>query len=348
MYIQPFEPKTATDAEWEALYRFDAVLHKEFWPDDPHPAPEQFRRDTLNEPPLWKASRYAMWNLSGEIVGLAVTWVSRSGKNQHILDVSIDVLPAWRCQGIGRWLLGPVVEQACSISARLLTGVTAEHVPSGAAFMSRLGGQKARLSSTNVLHLSDLDCALIRRWVEQGETHAADFELLANDGPYPESWLADISRLYDAANDAPRDDLAMEDEHRSPQMLREMEAAFLGRGEERWTLVARQRASGDLAGFTEMYWSPAQPDRAQQAWTVVLPAYRNQGLGRWLKAAMIEKLLRERPAVTRVSTGNANSNAPMLSINRQMGFKAYRTWTFWQIEVDKVKTYLAERLMQPA
>jgi hypothetical protein len=66
------------------------------------------------------------------------------------------------------------------------------------------------------------------------------------------------------------------------------------------------------------------------------------GLGSWLKAAMIDKVLRERPQVTLIRTGNAQSNAPMLAINFELGFKPRASEYNWQISRDKVKAYLAE------
>ncbi len=55
---------------------------------------------------------------------------------------------------------------------------------------------------------------------------------------------------------------------------------------------------------------------------------------------MAEKVLRDRPQVKRIRTGNAHSNAPMLRINEQMGFKPYKSVFMWQVEVSKVMEYL--------
>ena len=60
-----------------------------------------------------------------------------------------------------------------------------------------------------------------------------------------------------------------------------------------------------------------------------------------LKAAMIDKIRRDRPQVRRIRTDNAGSNAPMLKINRELGFKLYKSSTVWQVELDKVEEFLA-------
>ena len=81
-----------------------------------------------------------------------------------------------------------------------------------------------------------------------------------------------------------------------------------------------------------------------QGGTAVLPAHRHQGLGRWIKAALLERVLREQPEVRFVRTDNADRNAAMLAINTAMGFKPYLTETQWQIETATARDYLDKKV----
>ena len=147
-------------------------------------------------------------------------------------------------------------------------------------------------------------------------------------------------------NSEPRDNLDIEDFHFSPEHVRQMEQSMVASGTERWTLYAQERSTGAFAGFTEVFWNPNRPTILHQGGTGVMPHYRNHGLGRWLKAAMLEKVLRERPTVKVVRTGNADSNESMLHINYALGFKPYMSECVWQVETAQVEQYL-ERHARP-
>jgi hypothetical protein len=58
----------------------------------------------------------------------------------------------------------------------------------------------------------------------------------------------------------------------------------------------------------------------------------------------MEAMLAANPPARFVRTGNADSNAPMLAINRQMGFQPFIAGVGWQGSAPAV----AQRLLQAA
>jgi hypothetical protein len=63
-------------------------------------------------------------------------------------------------------------------------------------------------------------------------------------------------------------------------------------------------------------------------------------LGKWIKAVMLRHVHELHPQAEWVTTENAGSNAPMLAINKKLGFKEFRAATEYQISRDGV----AERI----
>jgi GNAT superfamily N-acetyltransferase len=187
-----------------------------------------------------------------------------------------------------------------------------------------------------------LDRALLQEWIARAPTRASGFEIGCWDGPLPEAELPAISKLFQVMNGMPRQDLEIEDELMPPDEIRGWERAMAARGMERWLMYAREKSTGEYAGFTEMFWNGNRPMILQQGGTGVWPQYRNRGLGRWLKAAMIERVLRERPQARLVRTDNADTNEAMLNINIQLGFKPFMESMTWQLETEKVMSQLGK------
>lgn len=340
--ITPFFPKTASDHEYERLTLFLNLLRKEHFPEDP-PIPVVERiQNWKNLPDFQEVSAYLVWNTAHTaVIGYGETSIWHTGDNEHACEFAILVHPGHRCQGIGRQLLARAVEFARQKDRRLMFASSNTNSPAGERFLERLGAQRVVESRINQLKISDLSLEWVEKWVRSGEELSAQFEIGSWDGPIPEEHIVEMVAMLELLeNDEPREQADWEDQKFTPETYRETEKNLFATGGRRWMLYLRDRLTGQFVGMTEVMWNPNRPAIVHQGETGVMPAYRRRGLGRWLKAAMAQKLLRDHPETQVIRTGNVNSNVPMLKINNEMGFKPYIAHAFWQVERERVEAYL--------
>lgn len=330
--IRAFDLHAAETATLERLHRFFSTADREFWPDrEPIPFNEASwrERSPFRERQDWMAE-----TAEGEIIAHAQVGFGLTGDNPHLGGAGIYVRPDRRRQGLGTALLEKILAETRARGRTLLTFGTASQVPAGEAFISRTGAEMAMEMRINRLDLSGLDPTLVDRMIAAGRERAEGFTLGYWIDAFPEEELDAIADLFDTMNSAPRGTLRVNDHRVTADQLRQNMRELRIAKVSRWSLYARETATGRLAGFTEVFWHPDRPTHLGQGNTGVLPAYRGHGLGRWLKATMLERVRRERPTVRVVDTGNADSNAPMLRINEELGFRLHMVSRTWQLPVE--------------
>jgi mycothiol synthase len=339
--IEPFDYLHASPPEFAAVNAFTNLLRRERLPDDPPIPLDETIQELQNIPPFVDVKIWCAWDEPHtEILAEGIIQLLRTDDNKHLAPINISVHPAFRRKGVGRQLLAMLTKVAQQDNRSLLVVPTYDTVPAGEAFMSRLGAQKGLVGHINQLRIVDVDPQLLERWLEQGRRNAAQFELGLWEGAYPEGQLPAIAQLVELNNQQPFGDLEIEDMHFTPEQIRQQEQALFSRGNQRWTYYIIERQTGNFAGYTETTWNPNRAEILSQDMTGVFPQYRNRGLGRWMKAAMLDKVLKGRPQVKFVRTGNADSNAAMLKINNELGFKPYIANALWQVDIDHVLAYL--------
>ena len=230
----------------------------------------------------------------------------------------------------GPCLLDAAIARCRAEGRSRLTGtVPLDHAP-GMAFAQASGATIGLLTEQNRLRVAELDRGLLRGWVDRVAERARGYSIVAFDGVCPDDWLEPFARLTRVMNTAPRAE-TVEDVTFTTEQVRDNMTAYARRGHQSWTVCGHHDATDELVGFTELGFSPHRPWLAIQGDTAVEPAHRNRGLGRWVKALNALRLLDERPDVQQVGTWNAGVNAPMLSINRAMGFRPAAAWQEWEL-----------------
>jgi mycothiol synthase len=326
---------TASDDELAEVHALHITLEEEALPGEPTP-PLELSLANYRHRPSYEHYRWEVARRDGALVGVGFASWDDLPENRSHAFVDASVAPFARRAGVGSTLLRHAIDAAAGWDATLLDLGARVGGPAD-PFLRNLGAELRQVDRISVCRSADLDRALLAGWVRQAGERASAFSLVAWDGPCPEEHIESFCALNLVMNTAPRDGVETDDFSLTPEQLRDYEAIGRQRGYERWTLCARHDGSGEFAGFTELVLPGLWPEMAYQQNTGVWPKHRDRGLGRWLKATMALRLLAERPDVTRIQTGNADSNEAMLAINVAMGFRPKENWGVWQVALDRAR-----------
>ena len=215
--------------------------------------------------------------------------------------------------------------------------------PEANAFWAALGADLRYTEQESDLHITSVNAELMANWIANAPE---GIKLVNWTGRCPEEHLSALVATANAMNDAPTDSLELADTTHNKATLRADFKARDACGIDYLGILAIC-IDGSAAGATEVFVNRFRPAFAWQWNTVVLPAHRGKGIGRWMKAAMWQRLRAEAPAVATLRTGNAESNAAMLAINTEMGFFPSHLTGCWQAHLRDLHTAGADAREHP-
>ncbi|NJK46779.1 MAG: GNAT family N-acetyltransferase [Pleurocapsa sp. SU_196_0] len=293
MTPRPIDLKALSDAEALPIHDFLNATRAELLPDDP-PIPLSERLTSWRNPsPREWSKTFAVYD-NERVIGFAeADWESTDQENPDKAWMNLTVTPSLRRQGLGSTLLRTLLEACRADGKQQLFLATNDRIPEGKAFAQQIGAKFGQEEHTNQLLFTDLNRDYLERALRNAPTD--QFEIGFYDTDLPEAELEPICRLIEVMNTAPRGDLEFNDFKVTPEDLLDDARQAKINGLERWFLYVRERASGRYAGYTETGFHPNRSHLVNQWGTGVLPEFRGHGLGAWIKSAMIERILRERP-----------------------------------------------------
>jgi GNAT superfamily N-acetyltransferase len=253
--------------------------------------------------------------------------------NPTVAIVDVAVHPAHRRQGIGSTLLADGVRLARAHGRSELIAEVDEPGPgtAGRAFALR-HGWTCDLVETRRDLLLPVDEQRLASLEAEARRASEGYELVTWRDCTPDALLDDRAVLERRMSaDAPHGDLPVEEEHWDGERIREYEANHVARG--RTVLSAGAVKDGRLVAFTDLQVPLADPSRAHQAGTLVLPEHRGHRLGALLKAAVLRQLPAAVPGVRRISTYNFEDNAPMVAVNEALGFRPAGQLSTWSLRL---------------
>ena len=336
--ISEIDPRAATEAQLRALHKLWRLEELEYWPEDTPPPYEEVVawikvQPSYNFKRIWLATE-----ANGEPLAFSSISFDRKETNQHRAWVGLYTREESRRRGLTAGLLRPLAELARSEGRTSLFSWLIKDSP-GIGFAKHIGAKQTTKDFENRLRTDEIDRSLIDSWVKRAPERAQEYSLEFWEGACPPGHLESFAQAKQAMNDAPRGPNE-EDDVFKPEQVQEYEQRHVDAGYLLWTYAAVHQPTGEIAGYTQLFPSPWRPQYAHQEDTGVLPAHRNRGLGRWLKAQMLVKLLDEKPQTDEVITWNATINEAMLGINRELGFKAIREWGEWELSLDDLEAWL--------
>lgn len=327
-----------TAAAPESLLReladYYVVVEAEDRPGDPPTPYEMQLADWRNLLPHLPITRWLLRE-NGAIVAVAVA-VIETEQNLENGFGRVHVHPQHRGRGLARQIATPMFDYL-EEAGRVRFDTWAKKDEPVEDLLAALGLKAVYGEKRSRLRIADLDMDLMARWITRAQERASDYELMYYMSPLPDDLVDDFCELADIMNTAPRDDYEVEDEVLTPQMWRDIERSVLESQCQLHNLIAVHRPSGAFAGYTQIKTQDLEPDLAWQWDTGVHPDHRNRGLGRWLKADLIRRIVEGFPVVARVDTFNAGSNEPMLNINVEMGFAPIHITNTWQGDLATVR-----------
>jgi GNAT superfamily N-acetyltransferase len=341
--VEEYDPQELSEAEWESFFALHEQRRRGLFPRDPLPSREKRRKYMISGNPLWDIRWWRAFVPSEDrFVALGGCWWESDQSpsheaNRHIGYIDVYVDTDWRRKGIGTTTLRAMFSQSKAQGKRL---IRAENVgpESGAPLCRKLGGKVVAERHFNRLYLADVDWDLMEQWRREGPVRASGVSIERFED-VPDRVIEQYCQLYaEVANQAPAGDLAGEMVV-TPKQRRQDEEEVRKNGYEWHTMVSRE-PDGTLSGLTEIFYAPVEPWQLEQELTGVREAYRGRGLGKWLKAEMLRFVVERYPEAVFVNTGNADQNAPMVSINERMGFREVLAQLFYEFDINQLAVSL--------
>ncbi|MGZ8738865.1 MAG: GNAT family N-acetyltransferase [Nocardioides sp.] len=204
---------------------------------------------------------------------------------------------------------------------RSMVGIGGWESEQTSGFTAAIGLVKKSQAINRRQHLEELAPGLAKTVHDEALTRAGDYELVRIHGLSPDELLDQLSQVSAAINDAPLDDLEIEDEAYPPERIRAYEKAQEASGNRLYRILARHRGTGELGGHTVVAVDTERPHLGEQHDTAVARDHRGHRLGALLKADMMMWLAETEPQLETIDTWNTESNNHMIGINERLGYR---------------------------
>jgi GNAT superfamily N-acetyltransferase len=273
----------------------------------------------------YQMKRFVAENESGHVVGF--------GEYEHLFfsfhpqrfALGIEVHPQWQRQGIGGMLYDRVVHELAKAGAKVASPSIPSTSASGIEFVRKRGFVEKSRTVESRLDLGMFDPTSFAKVVERLEGEGitiADFSSELRDDPSAGKKLKDVED--DGAVDVPH---AVTD---NLMDYHDYEIIILNSPIMIWEGSFVAKEGGVYVGSSSLFESGIE-GVIDQGFTVVRRGYRGRGIAQAVK--LRTALFAKKKGMRYIRTYNDSENAPMLAVNRKMGFAKQAEWIVFEKEL---------------
>ncbi len=340
-----FNPLNADERHWQLFIDFHNKYHDLINKGDPKEPDDILKKQIIiqaKSPEINFTMFQIMPENTDELAGVFIyAFFSESSpsyeQNKHIAMVELAILPKYRHMGIATKVIKKLVDYCKKDNKTII--ISSGEEKEGEEFIKYIGGIVALKEIENRVYLKDINWDMINDWIKQGSERNSDVTIRFFER-VPDDIIDEFCKMYtETINQVPMGDLDVKDLTFTPETLRREEEDRAKIGRIKHTVITIQ-PNGEISAMSELMYSPTNPKIMHQGLTSTREKYRGNGLGKWVKALMLNKIKKEYTDVEFISTGNATTNAPMLSINKRIGFKEHKISMNFQITIEQLEKYL--------
>ncbi len=341
--VRAFVPATATASEWQAYHEFCRVRARDDDPNWPLESDADRQRHILQQWPLGEQFRFIAL-IDDRIAGNLGVSRRRAGTPDY--DLHAPFAWAWggvrkdvRRLGVATRLLGAAAD--FMTENRQTTATASTQFEDGRAFFIRIGAVEKLRVMENRLDMAGVDWDAIAAWQQLAQAVEPPLRWEVYNQRVPldryETLAPAMSQLF---NDAPQGTLEQAPMQYNRATLETWYADIDVSGGNHFLVLLLH--GDELVAMCDATWTAQFPDRAFQNLTAVTRAWRGKGLAKAVKARMMWLMRETHPGIKMIITTNANVNAAMLAINRQLGFVQHKDVRTYQISRDQLRLAAAE------
>ena len=265
-----------------------------------------------------------------------------SRDNRHTAMVGARVLPERRRAGLGS-VFYDYLEHVAIDAGRTRLFTFGTDSATTRRFAQSRGYALGSVGMVRRVHFGEVSAENVEAAFAEAAPHSGEYELVRLVGAMPDELMDAYVHAVSAINDAPMDDLDIEDEVHDADRVRSYELAQASSGHRLYRVLARHRRTGEIAGHTVVVVEAERPHLGDQHDTSVVRAHRGHRLGLLLKADMMRWLREAEPALQTVYTYNAQSNDHMIAVNERLGYRVMDRSLQFQRDVAGVPAAASSR-----